>query len=456
MFHWQQELRGQTEQVVVAAGQIRETGATGAYTREFETMETKLSEVRTLLLNTTLSGRELSQLEQLFGTIKTNLTLAGQGMDGLDATVENTTQRVFSVVLALANLKAKAGDLQTAAQALKENATKLQEANVEGALNLTREARQRSQKAQDRVEFTQQPVSDSERQRRRTEALLSRVAPQLGESQQRNAANLADLGGRLAVVERSLPDLNDAVCDGRGDPCDSLCGGGGCGKCGALSCEEGSVTKAENALGLAKEAEGILRNRQSESEEMMRGVRQAEVEADAARLVAREALLAAEAAQNKSETAKAEVDDLMNQIDEFLVQSGATPAEIRSLATDVLSKAISLRPEQITDLARRINDTISSLTNIDAILAETSGDLASAKALKDRADAAKLHAQGILTIAQQVIDSLATAKAAQDKAQEAIQTADKVCPSSWDLFQIRFLKSNFELLNQNRVGHQRG
>lgn len=420
------ELRGQTEQIVVAAGQIRETGATGAYTREFETMENKLTEVRTLLTNTTLSGRELTLLTELFETIKTNLTLAGEGMEGLDSTVENTTQRVFSVVLSLSNLRAKATELQTSAQSLKDNATRLQEANVEGALNLTREARQRAQKAQDRVEFTQQPVSDSERQRRRTEALLSRVAPQLGESQQRNAADLADLGGRLAVIERSLPELNNAVCDGRGDPCDALCGGGGCGKCGSLSCEEGSVQKAESALSTAKEAETVLRNRQAESEEMMRGVRQAETEADAARVLAREALHAAELAQNRSASAKAEVDELMNQIDEYLEESGASPSDIRSLATDVLSKGISLRPEQITDLARRINDTISSLTNIDAILAETSGDLASAKSLKDRADAAKAHAQGILTVAQKVFDSLAAAQAAQDKAQEAIQTADKV------------------------------
>lgn len=82
---------------------------------------------------------------------------------------------------------------------------------MEGALNLTRDARQRAQKAQDRVEFTQQPVSDSERQRRRTEALLSRVAPQLTESQQKNAADLGDLGNRLELMERQLPDLNDQV-----------------------------------------------------------------------------------------------------------------------------------------------------------------------------------------------------------------------------------------------------
>ena len=120
------------------------------------------------------------------------------------------------------------------------------------------------------------------------------------------------------------------------------------------------------------------------------------------------------------------MDELIRTIDNALDSSVASPSDIRTLALEVLNKGISLRPEQITDLARRINDTIASLTDIDAILAETSGDLASAKALKERADAAKADAQGILTVAQQVLDSLATAQAAQDRAQQAIQTADKV------------------------------
>jgi laminin, beta 1 len=379
-----------------------------------------------LLRNTTLSGKELLQLEELFTSMKANLSASGIELDTLDTSLDNMTQRVFLAELSLTDLKTRAAEIQQHAQSLKDNATRLQEANVEGALNLTRDARQRAQKAQDRVEFTQQPVSDSERQRRRTEALLSRVAPQLSESQQKNAADLNQLGTRLEAMEGQLPDLNNEVCDGRGNPCDSLCGGGGCGKCGALSCDEGAVTKAENALSLAKEAEGILRNRQSEAEEMMRGVRQAELEADQARQLAQESLAAAELAQNRSATARTKVDELIRTIDNALDSSVASPSDIRTLALEVLNKGISLRPEQITDLARRINDTIASLTDIDAILAETSGDLASAKALKERADAAKADAQGILTVAQQVLDSLATAQAAQDRAQEAIQTADKV------------------------------
>ena len=40
------ELQHQTRAVVVAASQIRESGATGAYTHEFEGIEQKLQEVR--------------------------------------------------------------------------------------------------------------------------------------------------------------------------------------------------------------------------------------------------------------------------------------------------------------------------------------------------------------------------------------------------------------------------
>jgi len=324
----------------------------------------------------------------------------------------------------MADLGSRIGEIETAAQLLKANATRLQEADVEGALSLTRQARERAQKAHDRVEFTQQPIGDSERQRRRTEALLTRVAPQLSESQEKNAEELIALGARLESMEQSLPDLNNQVCDGRGDPCDSLCGGGGCGKCGALSCDEGAVNKAESALKAAQEAEATLRNRQSESEEMMRGVRQAEEEANQSMMLANDALKAAESANNKSVTAKTHVDQLIIEMDKFLEASGASPADIQSLAKDVLSKSISLKPEQITDLARRINETIQSLTNIDYILLETADDLASANALKSRADEAKSAAQNILTVAQQVFDALKVAQEAQDQAQEAIETAE--------------------------------
>lgn len=55
----------------------------------------------------------------------------------------------------------------------------------------------------------------------------------------------------------------------------------------------------------------------------------------------------------------------------------------------MLKKDIDLLPEQITELAESINNTISSLTNIEVILAETNDSLNLAQDLKHRADAAK-------------------------------------------------------------------
>lgn len=59
------------------------------------------------------------------------------------------------------------------------------------------------------------------------------------------------------------------------------------------------------------------------------------------------------------------------------------------MAEEVLAMSISLTPQQIRDLADEINHTVRGLTDIDAILDATRGDLERARQLKNRADAAK-------------------------------------------------------------------
>ena len=51
--------------------------------------------------------------------------------------------------------------------------------------------------------------------------------------------------------------------------------------------------------------------------------------------------------------------------------------------------SISLTPEQIIELAQKINATIQGLQDIDAILNATGDDLARAQKLKERAENAK-------------------------------------------------------------------
>jgi len=94
-------------------------------------------------------------------------------------------------------------------------------------------------------------------------------------------------------------------------------------------------------------------------------------------------------AKNRSENTVQDNDELLESVDEFLNKQRAKPDDIKNVAVEVLNKKIQLEPEQITELAQKINNTIASLTNIDDILAETSDDLALANSLKNEADEAK-------------------------------------------------------------------
>ncbi|KAK2718943.1 laminin subunit beta-1-like [Artemia franciscana] len=417
------DLKAQTETIVQSAREIRETGATGAYTTEFENMEERLGQIRTILDTANVDSEQLNMLEDLIQALRTQLSSMRGDMDDLDSAVDSTTQRILSAQFDLSDLRNKVADLRSTANLLKDNTTKLQEANVEGALILIREARLRAQKAQDRCEMSQSHVVDSERQRRRTEALLTRSAEQFNETQDRNREALSELEATLTEMEQKIPDLNDKVCDGRGDPCDSQCGGAGCGKCGALPCDDGAVTKADNALNVAREAEGILRGKQAQAEEMLRGVRQAEQESTEALNVATVAYESALGVKNQSETVKSQLEDLVKQIEDFMSQNGASVSDIRQLANEVMVRAISLQPEQITELSERINDAITSLTNIDDILAATSDDLKTANTLKARADTAKLDAEEILNLVQEVLEALDEATKSQEEARGAIDNA---------------------------------
>lgn len=74
---------------------------------------------------------------------------------------------------------------------------------------------------------------------------------------------------KLSTFESVLPALNKDVCGADSAPCDALCGGpGSCGYCGGRSCLAGSVSKAEQALQFADEADRKLNEKQKEAEEV--------------------------------------------------------------------------------------------------------------------------------------------------------------------------------------------
>ena len=70
-------------------------------------------------------------------------------------------------------------------------------------------------------------------------------------------------------------------------------------------------------------------------------------------------------AKNSSDRMSSELKDLLLLIDKFLEESNAKPSAIRNLAEQCTALQISLKPDEIEKLAREINETISSLTDIE-------------------------------------------------------------------------------------------
>nr|XP_045621460.1 laminin subunit beta-1-like isoform X3 [Procambarus clarkii] len=431
------ELKDRTQALIAAAGQIKQSGATGAYSHEFESMEEKINDVRDILLSANMTSQSLVSLEDLIQELRANLTNAAAELQGLEGGVDNTTQRISLATNALADLRLQAEELRNQAGDLKEKATKLQEANVEGALNLTRYAGERSRAAQERVDFTQVIVSESERNRRRIENLLLHAGDRFNRTQDENEAKLSGLSDMLDDMDGGMPDLNEQVCDRRGDPCDTYCGGAGCGKCGGLSCNDGLVNTAELALKFADDAEETLKKKEASADELLRGVSGAKRQSDIAFDLAKMAFEMTFQARNMTDSHRAAISKLLEEIEEYFNVPGAKPKEIRVLAEEVLALDISLRPEQITDLAERITLTIDSLTNIDAIIDATRNDLDIAVQLKERADQAKKKAVDALNVSERVLEALEEAGAAQSAAEEAVlKASDDIHATQTHLTQI--------------------
>ena len=94
---------------------------------------------------------------------------------------------------------------------MKEQITALQETNVEGALNLTKEAWLRSQAAADQVEDIQAmngPLKSSESNRLRTQNLMKNNGDSYKQIQDQDQETLREVIQKIADLENEIPELN--------------------------------------------------------------------------------------------------------------------------------------------------------------------------------------------------------------------------------------------------------
>ena len=273
-------MKNTTEQKVLEAEKVKVTGAAGAYTRSFEDMEEKIDSVKDIISSASVSVEELVGYQDRIEGMTGQLDATTERMDKLGISLADTKKSIYQGLYNLTNLRGDADKLKQVASDVRDQATKLQEANVQGALVLTQEAKRRSDKAAEKVdkitmEHRDSDLAKSAQQRGSTEFLINDVSEKIARDQISNTNALQDITDQIAMLQDKVPGLNKAVCDGetsRDKPCDDLCGGAGCGKCGGLSCQQGALTKAEEALQNAMEAEKIFSEKDLEAESVLNEV----------------------------------------------------------------------------------------------------------------------------------------------------------------------------------------
>lgn len=265
-------LRNKTNTVIQEASRIQKVGTTGVYSHEFDDMEESLNEVRDLISNTTISAQDLDALDILADELAKNISDSAKELEEANNLLENLNQRVNLGDVALKKLKSRTNSLHESAAKLRENATRLQEENVQGALNVTQQMAEQSRQAEKMGNDTSSILDDAERFRKHTENLLVKNRDSMDKAQRENKESLMKLNEKLKTFNTVMPGLNLQICGDNVTDCSTVCGGAGCGFCGGLSCDVGAITKAEQALDVAKQQASTIKKHRDSAEQLLRNV----------------------------------------------------------------------------------------------------------------------------------------------------------------------------------------
>lgn len=385
-----QEKKEETIEIINKAKNMKTIGAVGGYTREFEDMEKQLTNVKDLLNYTTISTADINEVEETLNTLnekyKTNL----KNLEDVENNIiVHASQEINLKEITLNDLQMREQSLKNITAEMKHNTTLLQEANVRGALSLIHGAKQKALESSKTVDQAKKITNEADRQCRAIEINVNRTSKEFYDKTQENLNIFTDMEKVLQKYNEVFPNVNNKICDGFGNPCDNLCGGAGCGKCGGVSCEQGALKKSENALGLVEKVANTLKDKELKVDETLRATSQLTRDIKEAKDKAQEAYDEVNKSRNNSMEVYQKKVDVIEKMEKFLQEERINPVNIYTLTNETVNMNIKLKPEQIKDLVTKIKNTLHSLTNINDIIEETSPSLNKAIKLKNSADDAK-------------------------------------------------------------------
>ncbi|OXB78688.1 UNVERIFIED_CONTAM: hypothetical protein H355_002653 [Colinus virginianus] len=225
---------------------------------------------------------------------------------------------------------------------------------------------------------------------RATQRAAERALRQRGDAFRRSMAaqrkSLREAQKRLSGL--SVAGINEKICGAPGDQscAESPCGGALCRDsagtrhCGGVGCT-GALPVSAQALSSARNASQQLEVALGQLSTITQKMQEVQDLARGARSRAEEALERSQAARRSTEKATAQLRDFIRRIKAFLAEEGADPGSIELVARQVLNISLPSSPAHIQELLREMQESISQLDGVDAVLNSTAQGLAAARGL---------------------------------------------------------------------------
>ncbi|XP_011475073.1 laminin subunit beta-2 [Oryzias latipes] len=278
------------------------------------------------------------------------------------------------------------------------------------------------------------PVEQSNKTRRITEELLEATKDEFLKAVEANNQSLNELQQEALKLGETVQDLSQKVCGGHssvsvnGSCPDSQCGGAGCRDdrgdliCGGEGCN-GTVGSARAAL---NQSVNTIQSLMAANEELQNISRKLQEIASLTQDVKNQTMKTLEKAQEKKkhfEDNNKNLKDFIKMIKDFLTGEGADPESIEKVALQVLSITLPFNRTTLDKITTEIRDSLSNLTNVEAILNQTADTVNKAKELLSKAKDAKAQAEGVKDAANSTKQALEASEKAIEKATTALKEA---------------------------------
>uniref|UniRef100_A0A8C0BC46 Laminin subunit beta-1 n=1 Tax=Buteo japonicus TaxID=224669 RepID=A0A8C0BC46_9AVES len=426
------ELANRTQQFLDRANDLKITGVTGPYQQTLNTLEEKLTEIKTIITQNPAAeplkniGNLFEEAEKLTADVTVKIADIEENLSAL-AVKSNSTDTDLSM-------------LETDAKSLDHVVKELQLHLISaGALDSITKYFQMSLEAEERVNAStvhpDSPVELSAQTRQEVEDLINEKEAQFKAKQEEQSRLLDELAGKLQSL-----DLSEVTCGTpMGASCaESECGGLNCRtddgkkKCGGPGCN-GLMTVAHNAWQKAMDFDRDILSALAEVEQLSSMVSEAKQRADEAKQNAQAVLLKTNATKEQVDRSNEDLRNLIKQIRDFLMQDSADLDSIEAVANEVLNMEMPSTPQQLQALTEDIRERVESLSDVEVILQQSAGDIARAEMLLEEAKKASKGATDVKVTADMVKAALEEAEKAQNAAEKAIKQADEDIKGTQDL-----------------------